>query len=31
MTSLGTNTANVVGLVYIAAFVLDEGESLAGC
>jgi pimeloyl-ACP methyl ester carboxylesterase len=28
LTALGTNTANVVGLVYIAAFALDEGESL---
>jgi pimeloyl-ACP methyl ester carboxylesterase len=28
MTALGTNTPNVVGLVYIAAFGLDEGESL---
>jgi pimeloyl-ACP methyl ester carboxylesterase len=28
MTSLGTNAPNVVGLVYIAAFGLDEGESL---
>jgi pimeloyl-ACP methyl ester carboxylesterase len=29
MTPLGTNAPNVVGLVYIAAFGLDEGESLA--
>ena len=28
MTALGTDAANVVGLVYIAAFALDEGESL---
>jgi pimeloyl-ACP methyl ester carboxylesterase len=28
MTALGTDTANVVGLVYIAAFALDEGESI---
>ena len=28
MTSLGANPPNVVGLVYIAAFGLDEGESL---
>ncbi len=28
MTSLGTDAPNVVGLVYIAAFGLDEGESL---
>src|SRR6478752_3874302 len=28
MTALGTNAPNVVGLVYIAAFGLDEGESL---
>ncbi len=28
MTSLGTDTPNVVGLVYIAAFGLDEGESI---
>jgi pimeloyl-ACP methyl ester carboxylesterase len=28
ITSLGTNAPNVVGLVYIAAFGLDEGESL---
>jgi pimeloyl-ACP methyl ester carboxylesterase len=30
MTSLGTNAPNVVGLVYIAAFGLDEGESIGG-
>jgi len=30
MTALGTDAPNVVGLVYIAAFGLDEGESLAG-
>jgi len=28
ITSLGTDAPNVVGLVYIAAFGLDEGESL---
>jgi pimeloyl-ACP methyl ester carboxylesterase len=28
MTALGANAPNVVGLVYIAAFGLDEGESL---
>jgi len=28
MTALGSNATNVVGLVYIAAFGLDEGESL---
>jgi pimeloyl-ACP methyl ester carboxylesterase len=28
MTALGAETPNVVGLVYIAAFGLDEGESL---
>ena len=28
MTALGRNAPNVVGLVYIAAFGLDEGESL---
>src|ERR1700719_2940696 len=28
MTALGTDTPNVVGLVYIAAFGLDQGESL---
>jgi pimeloyl-ACP methyl ester carboxylesterase len=28
MTALGTDSPNVVGLVYIAAFGLDEGESL---
>jgi pimeloyl-ACP methyl ester carboxylesterase len=28
MTALGNEAPNVVGLVYIAAFVLDEGESL---
>ena len=30
MTALGTDAPNVVGLVYVAAFALDEGESLAG-
>jgi pimeloyl-ACP methyl ester carboxylesterase len=29
MTSLGDDTAEVVGLVYIAAFGLDEGESIS--
>src|SRR5271167_983279 len=28
ITSLGTDAPNVVGLVYIAAFALDAGESL---
>jgi pimeloyl-ACP methyl ester carboxylesterase len=28
MTALGTDAANVVGLVYVAAFGLDEGEAL---
>jgi pimeloyl-ACP methyl ester carboxylesterase len=28
MTSLGTDAPNVVGLVYIAAFGLDEGETI---
>src|SRR3954451_19189170 len=28
MTALGSDAPNVVGLVYIAAFGLDEGESL---
>jgi pimeloyl-ACP methyl ester carboxylesterase len=28
MTSLGSDTPNVVGLVYIAAFGLDEGETI---
>jgi pimeloyl-ACP methyl ester carboxylesterase len=28
MTALGAETQNVVGLVYVAAFGLDEGESL---
>jgi pimeloyl-ACP methyl ester carboxylesterase len=28
MTALGSDTPNVAGLVYIAAFALDEGESL---
>jgi pimeloyl-ACP methyl ester carboxylesterase len=28
MTALGTDAPNVVGLVYIAAFGLDEGESM---
>jgi pimeloyl-ACP methyl ester carboxylesterase len=30
MTSLGADTGNVVGLVYIAAFGLDEGETISG-
>jgi pimeloyl-ACP methyl ester carboxylesterase len=30
MTALGSDAPNVVGLVYIAAFGLDEGESLGG-
>jgi pimeloyl-ACP methyl ester carboxylesterase len=30
MTALGTDAPNVVGLVYIAAFGLDEGEKLGG-
>ena len=30
MTSLGTDAPNVVGLVYIAAFGLDEGETIGG-
>src|ERR1700729_2530501 len=30
MTALGTDTPNVVGLVYIAGFGLDEGESIGG-
>jgi pimeloyl-ACP methyl ester carboxylesterase len=30
MTALGTDAPNVVGLVYIAAFGLDEGESIGG-
>jgi len=30
MTALGTDAQNVVGLVYVAAFGLDEGESLGG-
>jgi pimeloyl-ACP methyl ester carboxylesterase len=30
MTALGTDTQNVVGLVYIAGFGLDEGESIGG-
>jgi pimeloyl-ACP methyl ester carboxylesterase len=29
MTALGDDTTNVVGLVYVAAFGLDEGESIA--
>ena len=30
ITALGTDTPKVVGLVYIAAFGIDEGESLGG-
>jgi len=30
ITALGTDAPNVVGLVYIAAFGIDEGESLGG-
>ena len=30
ITSLGTDAPNVVGLVYIAGFGLDEGESIGG-
>src|SRR5258708_23546926 len=30
MTSLGADAPNAVGLVYIAAFGLDQGESLGG-
>jgi pimeloyl-ACP methyl ester carboxylesterase len=30
MTALGADTANVAGLVYVAAFGLDEGETIAG-
>jgi pimeloyl-ACP methyl ester carboxylesterase len=30
MTALGTDAPNVVGLVYIAAIGIDEGESLGG-
>ena len=30
MTALGTDAPNVSGLVYIAAFGLDEGESIGG-
>jgi pimeloyl-ACP methyl ester carboxylesterase len=30
MTALGNDASNVVGLVYVAAFALDEGESLGG-
>lgn len=29
LTALGSDTPNVVGLVYVAAFGLDEGESIA--
>src|SRR6187551_2577439 len=30
MTALGTDAPNVVALVYVAAFGLDEGESIGG-
>jgi hypothetical protein len=30
MTALGTDAPNVAGLVYIAAFGLDDGESIGG-
>jgi pimeloyl-ACP methyl ester carboxylesterase len=30
ITSLGADVSNVVGLVYIAAFALDEGETISG-
>jgi pimeloyl-ACP methyl ester carboxylesterase len=30
ITALGTDAPNVIGLVYIAAFALDEGESIGG-
>ena len=30
ITALGTDAPNVVGLVYIAAFGLDQGETLGG-
>jgi pimeloyl-ACP methyl ester carboxylesterase len=30
ITALGTEAPNVVGIVYIAAFAIDEGESLGG-
>jgi len=30
MSALGSDAPNVVGLVYIAAFAIDEGESLGG-
>ncbi len=30
ITALGTDAPNVIGLVYIAAFGIDEGESLGG-
>jgi pimeloyl-ACP methyl ester carboxylesterase len=30
MTALGLDAPNIVGLVYIAAFGLDEGESIGG-
>lgn len=29
ITALGADTGNVVGLVYVAGFGLDEGESIA--
>jgi pimeloyl-ACP methyl ester carboxylesterase len=30
VTALGADAPNVVGLVYVSAFALDEGESIAG-
>src|ERR1700684_1019701 len=30
MTALGTDAPHVIGLVYIAAFGLDEGETIGG-
>ena len=30
MTALGADAPNVVGLVYVSAFALDEGETIAG-
>ena len=31
ITALGADAPNVVGLVYVAAFGLDEGESIGAC
>jgi pimeloyl-ACP methyl ester carboxylesterase len=31
MTALGEDAPNAIGLVYIAGFGLDEGESIGGC